>query len=273
MHQSCYGVLEIPEDAWLCRPCAAGVRTPPAPGKTANIGHCSSSQPGTGTGGTCGGSGTGIAGGTAGTDAASGGTDPEQEALIEPPCVLCTTMGGAMKPVSDSKYKHAWAHVACAICLPECSFDDSLRMEGINGVTRCFVSGSFTFIFIPFTPHSLAQFFSGDLDPQKIGLGVSAHVCAGWGEGIPDLSYTGKVFKNMRENRKNVVLNLGWKPEISLILALSKFLMLSFFIGCVEPPLQETFSNFSFLCPAHWSIFSLLPSSVHHLKYSYYSNQ
>ncbi|KAJ8422635.1 hypothetical protein Cgig2_028506 [Carnegiea gigantea] len=49
-----------------------------------------------------------------------------------PPCRLCPVVGGAMKPTTDGH----WAHLACAIWIPETCLSDIKRMEPIDGLSR-----------------------------------------------------------------------------------------------------------------------------------------
>ncbi|KAM1270596.1 hypothetical protein ACFX13_032479 [Malus domestica] len=49
-----------------------------------------------------------------------------------PPCYLCPVIGGAMKPTTDGR----WAHLACAIWIPETCLSDVKRMEPIDGLSR-----------------------------------------------------------------------------------------------------------------------------------------
>lgn len=49
-----------------------------------------------------------------------------------PPCCLCPVIGGAMKPTTDGR----WAHLACAIWIPETCLSDIKRMEPIDGLRR-----------------------------------------------------------------------------------------------------------------------------------------
>ncbi|XP_061968612.1 histone-lysine N-methyltransferase ATX2-like isoform X3 [Populus nigra] len=49
-----------------------------------------------------------------------------------PPCCLCPVIGGAMKPTTDGR----WAHLACAIWIPETCLSDVKRMEPIDGQSR-----------------------------------------------------------------------------------------------------------------------------------------
>ncbi|KAK2641715.1 hypothetical protein Ddye_023478 [Dipteronia dyeriana] len=49
-----------------------------------------------------------------------------------PPCCLCPVIGGAMKPTTDGR----WAHLACAMWIPETCLSDVKRMEPIDGLNR-----------------------------------------------------------------------------------------------------------------------------------------
>ncbi|XP_057959590.1 histone-lysine N-methyltransferase ATX2 isoform X2 [Malania oleifera] len=49
-----------------------------------------------------------------------------------PPCCLCPVIGGAMKPTTDGR----WAHLACAIWVPETCLSDIKKMEPIDGLSR-----------------------------------------------------------------------------------------------------------------------------------------
>ncbi|CAH2038811.1 unnamed protein product [Thlaspi arvense] len=54
-------------------------------------------------------------------------------ALDFPPrCCLCPVVGGAMKPTTDGR----WAHLACAIWIPETCLLDIKKMEPIDGVNK-----------------------------------------------------------------------------------------------------------------------------------------
>ncbi|CAG0889633.1 unnamed protein product [Cyprideis torosa] len=76
VHQACYGIQTIPRDAWLCRTCSLGIKSPS--------------------------------------------------------CVLCPNKGGAMKSTrSGSK----WAHVSCALWIPEVSIGCVERMEPITKIS------------------------------------------------------------------------------------------------------------------------------------------
>uniref|UniRef100_A0A5B7CI00 Putative histone-lysine N-methyltransferase ATX2 n=1 Tax=Davidia involucrata TaxID=16924 RepID=A0A5B7CI00_DAVIN len=48
------------------------------------------------------------------------------------PCCLCPVVGGAMKPTTDGR----WAHLACAIWIPETCLLDVKKMEPIDGLSR-----------------------------------------------------------------------------------------------------------------------------------------
>ncbi|KAL1561344.1 histone-lysine N-methyltransferase ATX2-like [Salvia divinorum] len=49
-----------------------------------------------------------------------------------PLCCLCPVVGGAMKPTTDGH----WAHLACAIWIPETCLSDIKKMEPIDGICR-----------------------------------------------------------------------------------------------------------------------------------------
>ncbi|KAK1400556.1 histone-lysine N-methyltransferase ATX2-like [Heracleum sosnowskyi] len=49
-----------------------------------------------------------------------------------PPCCLCPLTGGAMKQTTDGR----WAHLACAIWIPETCLVDTKKMEPIDGLNR-----------------------------------------------------------------------------------------------------------------------------------------
>ncbi|KAJ6845956.1 putative histone-lysine N-methyltransferase ATX2 [Iris pallida] len=49
-----------------------------------------------------------------------------------PPCCLCPVIGGAIKPTTDGR----WAHLACAIWIPETCLLDVKKMEPIDGLRR-----------------------------------------------------------------------------------------------------------------------------------------
>ncbi|KAK3132501.1 hypothetical protein QOZ80_6AG0523000 [Eleusine coracana subsp. coracana] len=51
---------------------------------------------------------------------------------MSPRCCLCPVTGGAMKPTTDGR----WAHLACAIWIPETCLKDVKRMEPIDGLSR-----------------------------------------------------------------------------------------------------------------------------------------
>ncbi|CAG2108997.1 unnamed protein product [Medioppia subpectinata] len=79
VHQACYGIVDIPEGDWLCRPCKEF-------GSQKNIS-----------------------------------------------CVLCPNFGGALKPTSSSKQ---WAHVSCALWVPEVSIGCVSTMEPITKIKQ-----------------------------------------------------------------------------------------------------------------------------------------
>ncbi|XP_058102565.1 histone-lysine N-methyltransferase TRX1-like isoform X2 [Magnolia sinica] len=49
-----------------------------------------------------------------------------------PPCCLCPVIGGAMKPTTDGR----WAHLTCAMWIPETCLKDIKKMEPIDGLDR-----------------------------------------------------------------------------------------------------------------------------------------
>ncbi|KAG9447430.1 hypothetical protein H6P81_013558 [Aristolochia fimbriata] len=49
-----------------------------------------------------------------------------------PPCCLCPVTGGAMKPTTDGR----WAHLTCAMWIPETCLLDVKKMEPIDGLER-----------------------------------------------------------------------------------------------------------------------------------------
>ncbi|KAG7573256.1 PWWP domain [Arabidopsis suecica] len=51
---------------------------------------------------------------------------------IPPRCCLCPLVGGAMKQTTDGR----WAHLACAIWIPETCLSDVKKMEPIDGVNK-----------------------------------------------------------------------------------------------------------------------------------------
>ncbi|XP_047981760.1 histone-lysine N-methyltransferase ATX2-like isoform X2 [Salvia hispanica] len=53
-------------------------------------------------------------------------------APVSPQCYLCPVVGGAMKPTADGH----WAHLACAIWIPETCLSDIKKMEPIDGIDR-----------------------------------------------------------------------------------------------------------------------------------------
>ncbi|KAI3814266.1 hypothetical protein L1987_19016 [Smallanthus sonchifolius] len=51
---------------------------------------------------------------------------------LSPPCCLCPVIGGALKPTTDGR----WAHLACAMWIPETCLSDIKKMEPIDGLNR-----------------------------------------------------------------------------------------------------------------------------------------
>ncbi|XP_018477200.2 histone H3-lysine(4) N-trimethyltransferase ATX1 isoform X2 [Raphanus sativus] len=51
---------------------------------------------------------------------------------VHPRCCLCPVVGGVMKPTTDGR----WAHLACAIWIPETCLSDVKKMEPIDGVNK-----------------------------------------------------------------------------------------------------------------------------------------
>ncbi|KAL8200017.1 hypothetical protein R6Q57_011356 [Mikania cordata] len=51
---------------------------------------------------------------------------------FSPPCCLCPVTGGAMKPTTDGR----WAHLACAMWIPETCLSDIKKMEPVDGLNR-----------------------------------------------------------------------------------------------------------------------------------------
>ena len=52
---------------------------------------------------------------------------------ITPKCELCPSKGGAMKATKSGKI---WAHVSCALWIPEVSIGDVEKMEPITKISR-----------------------------------------------------------------------------------------------------------------------------------------
>ena len=50
---------------------------------------------------------------------------------IKPKCELCPNKGGAMKPTKNGQ---KWAHVSCALWIPEVNIGDVTRMEPITRI-------------------------------------------------------------------------------------------------------------------------------------------
>ena len=55
-----------------------------------------------------------------------------QGLLILPPCSLCPVTDGAMKPTTKGR----WAHLACAIWIPETCLSDIKTIKPIDGLSR-----------------------------------------------------------------------------------------------------------------------------------------
>ncbi|WOK95128.1 histone-lysine N-methyltransferase TRX1-like [Canna indica] len=51
---------------------------------------------------------------------------------VPPRCCLCPVIGGAIKPTTDGR----WAHLTCAMWIPETCLIDVKRMEPIDGISR-----------------------------------------------------------------------------------------------------------------------------------------
>eukprot|EP00871_Galdieria_phlegrea_P000373 jgi/Galph1/1336/GphlegSOOS_G5963.1 len=103
VHQTCYGVQSIPEGDWFCSPCAAvGVskrENPQIPRLSLGYRH------------------------------------PVANEVVPPPyrCSLCPLVGGALK---ITNMEEQWAHVSCAIWLPETFFENPETMEPIVGINK-----------------------------------------------------------------------------------------------------------------------------------------
>ena len=54
--------------------------------------------------------------------------------------MLCGQSGGALKPTERGKGE--WAHIICAIFIPECWIDDNTRPNTIVSRNSCTASGS-----------------------------------------------------------------------------------------------------------------------------------
>ena len=52
---------------------------------------------------------------------------------VQPQCVLCPKKGGAMKSTRSGS---SWAHVACALWVPEVSIGDPEKMEPITNISQ-----------------------------------------------------------------------------------------------------------------------------------------
>ena len=105
VHQSCYGVPEIPQGTWYCRACASGARKPTPPE---------------------------LSTGTHLPYALRRAPEQPLEAHLAPACALCPGLGGALKTVSDDKFAGCWAHVSCALWIPECGFGNNVTFDPIR---------------------------------------------------------------------------------------------------------------------------------------------
>ncbi|XP_050231143.1 uncharacterized protein LOC126680131 [Mercurialis annua] len=59
---------------------------------------------------------------------ASQSDNNNNENQIQISCCLCTTKGGALKPTKNGQ----WAHIVCAVLVPEVFFEDPVGREGID---------------------------------------------------------------------------------------------------------------------------------------------
>lgn len=62
---------------------------------------------------------------------------------LRPECVLCPNKGGAMKCTRSG---HKWAHVSCALWIPEVSIGCVERMEPITKISNIPVSIFYTLL-------------------------------------------------------------------------------------------------------------------------------
>lgn len=113
VHQSCYGVPEIPVGTWYCRACASGARKPAPPELAAAAGAAA-------------GTGTHL------PYVLRRSAEQPPEPHLAPACALCPNLGGALKTVSDAKFPNAWAHVSCALWIPECGFGSNVTFDPIT---------------------------------------------------------------------------------------------------------------------------------------------
>ncbi|GJD12839.1 Protein Jade-1 [Galdieria sulphuraria] len=100
VHQTCYGVRSIPEGDWFCSSCIAVGKT------DRNDSEISKSS--------------------------LGYHYPSSDESVPDShrCILCPMVGGALKPTN---VEGKWAHVSCAMWLPETYFDNPEAMEPIMG--------------------------------------------------------------------------------------------------------------------------------------------
>lgn len=71
-----------------------------------------------------------------------------------PDCVLCPNKGGAMKCTRSGQ---KWAHVSCALWIPEVSIGCVERMEPITKISSIPVSEIYTYIHVFTTQISLNE--------------------------------------------------------------------------------------------------------------------
>lgn len=90
-HQTCYGVLSVPDDRWLCYSCAQSER--------------------------------------AAAQGASKKGQPQASPAAPPICYICNREGGMMKPMKAPAGQ--LAHVVCALALDSVFFESTMRMDGI----------------------------------------------------------------------------------------------------------------------------------------------
>ncbi|GJQ11327.1 hypothetical protein GpartN1_g3118.t1 [Galdieria partita] len=103
VHQTCYGVRSIPEGDWFCSSCVAvgATNRNDLEVSTSSLGYHYSTS----------------------------------DELIPNPyrCILCPMIGGALKPTN---VEGKWAHVSCAMWLPETYFENPESMEPIMGFEK-----------------------------------------------------------------------------------------------------------------------------------------
>lgn len=88
-----------------------------------------------------------------------------------PDCVLCPNKGGAMKCTRSGQ---KWAHVSCALWIPEVSIGCVERMEPITKISSIPVNNETIFtILSPFVEAGVLKFL-----PRKRFLIISKYFCA-----------------------------------------------------------------------------------------------